>query len=141
MVGAARCGTRGWLAGGLAGPNCGCCSGWVRHLRTAGFTVRDTVAPTLEPIRRMLGTPEDLFSCHAGRIDGYVLEGHVPAAAIRRLLTERPTGIRGLAVPEMPIGSPGMKVPGQPDDIYDVIAFDGSQQRISFMRFQGERSL
>lgn len=122
-------------------PNCGCCSGWVRHLRTAGFTVRDIVAPTLEPIRRMLGTPVDLLSCHAGRIDGYVLEGHVPASAIRRLLAERPIGIRGLAVPEMPIGSPGMEVPGEPDDIYEVIAFDGSQQRIIFMRFQGGRAL
>lgn len=122
-------------------PNCSCCSGWVRHLRAAGFIVRDIVAPELAPIRQMLGIPADLLSCHAGRIDGYALEGHVPAAAIRRLLTERPIGVRGLAVPEMPIGSPGMEVPGQPDDIYEVIAFGSGQQRMTFMRFQGARTL
>src|SRR4051794_29578091 len=66
-------------------PNCGCCSGWVAHLRAEGFAVDDQVVPALGPVRRQLGTPSDLLSCHAGQIEGFALEGHVPAAAIRRL--------------------------------------------------------
>ena len=104
-------------------PNCGCCTGWVTHLRAEGFAVDDQVVRSVAPVRRRLGTPADLLSCHAGEVEGFVLEGHVPAAAIRRLLTERPAGVRGLAVPEMPIGSPGMEVPGTAPDSYDVIAF------------------
>jgi len=88
-------------------PNCGCCTGWVTHLRAEGFGVEDVVVRAVGPVRQRLGTPADLLSCHAGEVDGFVLEGHVPAAAIRRLLAERPPGVRGLAVPEMPIGSPG----------------------------------
>lgn len=119
-------------------PNCGCCSGWVGHLRAEGFAVVDQVVPSLAPVRRRLGTPADLLSCHAGEVEGFVLEGHVPAAAIRRLLAERPEGLRGLAVPEMPVGSPGMEVPGAPVDSYDVIAF-GSDPHQPFMRFNGPR--
>jgi hypothetical protein len=119
-------------------PNCGCCSGWVTHLRAEGFTVADQVVASVAPVRRRLGTPADLLSCHAGEVEGFVLEGHVPAAAIRRLLAERPEGVRGLAVPEMPIGSPGMEVPGAPVDSYDVIAF-GSGPHRPFMRFNGSR--
>jgi hypothetical protein len=70
--------------------------------------------------------------------EGFVLEGHVPALAIRRLLRERPAGIRGLAVPAMPIGAPGMEVPGQPEDSYEVIAFGEGPHR-PFMRFEGAR--
>jgi hypothetical protein len=117
-------------------PNCGCCSGWVTHLRAEGFAVTDQVVPSVSPVRRRLGTPADLLSCHAGEVEGFVLEGHVPAAAIRRLLAERPEGVRGLAVPEMPVGSPGMEVPGAPVDSYDVIAFGRGPHR-PFMRFNG----
>jgi len=117
-------------------PNCGCCAGWVAHLRAEGFAVADQVVPSVAPVRRRLGTPADLLSCHAGEVEGFVLEGHVPAAAIRRLLTERPAGVRGLAVPEMPVGSPGMEVPGARVDSYDVIAFGGDPHR-PFMRFNG----
>ncbi|WP_137127574.1 DUF411 domain-containing protein [Roseomonas sp. HF4] len=119
-------------------PNCGCCTGWVAHLRAEGFTVVDQVVPSVAPVRRRLGTPADLLSCHAGEVEGFVLEGHVPAIAIRRLLAERPAGVRGLAVPEMPVGSPGMEVPGAPVDSYDVIAF-GSGPHRSFMRFNGSQ--
>jgi hypothetical protein len=119
-------------------PNCSCCSGWVAHLRSEGFAVADQVVASVAPVRRRLGTPADLLSCHAGEVEGYALEGHVPAAAIRRLLTERPEGVRGLAVPEMPVGSPGMEVPGAPVDSYDVIAF-GSGAHRPFMRFHGSR--
>ncbi|GEM_PF-656223 len=111
-------------------PHCGCCLAWVEHLRAEGFAVEDRVVPSVAPFRRMLGTPADLLSCHAGRVEGMGLEGHVPALAIRRLLAARPAGVVGLAVPAMPIGSPGMEVPGQPPDTYDVIAWraDGSHQ-------------
>ena len=118
-------------------PNCGCCSGWVAHLRREGFAVEDRVVASVAPVRRMLGTPADLLSCHAARVAGLALEGHVPALAIRRLLAERPTGIVGPAVPAMPIGSPGMEVPGQPPDTYDVIAWRADGTHASFMRFVG----
>jgi hypothetical protein len=118
-------------------PNCGCCSNWVVHLRTAGFVVEDRVVTSVARFRRMLGTPANLLSCHAARIAGLGLEGHVPALAIRRLLAERPTGVVGLAVPAMPIGSPGMEVPGQPPDTYDVIGWRAYGTHEPFMRFVG----
>jgi hypothetical protein len=117
-------------------PNCGCCSGWIAHMRAAGFAIQDRVMPELGPVRRVLGTPPDLLSCHAARVDGLVLEGHVPAVAVRRALVERPPGVRGLAVPAMPVGSPGMEVPGHAPDEYDVIAFGDGAHR-PFMRFRG----
>ena len=117
-------------------PSCGCCTGWVAHLRAEGFTVDDQVTQALGAVRRRLGTPADLLSCHAGAAEGFAFEGHVPATAIRRLLAERPAGVRGLAVPEMPVGSPGMEVPGQPADSYDVIAFGEAPHR-PYMRFHG----
>lgn len=117
-------------------PSCGCCTGWVMHLRAEGFAVDDQVVRNLGPVRARLGTPSDLLSCHAGAAEGFAFEGHVPAAAIRRLLAERPAGVRGLAVPEMPLGSPGMEVPGQAPDTYDVMAF-GTGPHWPFMRFTG----
>ncbi|SDB21007.1 DUF411 domain-containing protein [Belnapia rosea] len=122
-------------------PSCGCCTGWVDHMRASGFDVEDNLVASAAPVRRMLGIPSDLLSCHAGLVVGYALEGHVPAQAVRRLLAERPAGVRGLAVPAMPTGSPGMEVPGQPDDTYDVVAFDGGAGRQVFMRFRGGRAV
>jgi hypothetical protein len=120
-------------------PNCDCCGGWVEHMRTAGFRVAQEAVPSVAPARRILGIPADLLSCHAAAVEGYALEGHVPAVAVKRLLAERPAGVRGLAVPGMPIGSPGMEAPGQRVDTYDVIAFaDGAAHRV-FMRFRGGR--
>lgn len=118
-------------------PTCGCCRGWVDHMRRAGFWMRETVVPSLDPVRAALGMPADLASCHLARVGGFVLEGHVPALAVRRLLAERPQGARGLSVPGMPVGSPGMEVPGQPAETYDVIAFDAGAGRRIFMRFRG----
>lgn len=122
-------------------PNCGCCSGWLAHMRAAGFQVLDNVVSSPAPARRMLGIPDDLLSCHAAQVGGFALEGHVPAAAVKRLLDERPAGVRGLAVPGMPIGSPGMEVAGQAPDTYDVIAFDRGKVRTTFMRFRGAEPL
>lgn len=120
-------------------PGCGCCGGWVAHMRKAGFAVTENLVPSVAPARRRLGIPADLLSCHAAQVQGFALEGHVPAVAVRRLLAERPAGVRGLAVPAMPTGSPGMEVPGHPDDTYDVIAFDEADGRRPFMRFRGGR--
>lgn len=98
--------------------SCGCCSAWVEHLRKAGFTVNTRDVPDTGVYRKKFGMPEALASCHSGQVAGYALEGHVPAAEIRRLLAERPKA-RGLAVPSMPLGSPGMEGPRQ--DPYDVL--------------------
>jgi hypothetical protein len=106
-------------------------------MRAAGFPIEDNVVRSVAAARRMLGTPSDLLSCHAALVGGYALEGHVPAAAVLRLLAQRPAGIRGLAVPGMPVGSPGMEVPGQAPDTYDVVAFDARGGRSVFMRFRG----
>lgn len=122
-------------------PSCGCCSGWVEHLRGEGFAVEDRVVPSVAPFRRMLGTPADLLSCHAGRVAGLALEGHVPALAIRRALSERPAGVVGLAVPAMPVGSPGMEVPGREPDTYDVIAWTADGRHRPFMRFVGAHAV
>lgn len=103
-------------------PTCGCCSLWVDHLRANGFEVRTTDLPDVVPVKVKHGVPDGMYSCHTGVVDGYAIEGHVPAAEIQRLLKERPS-VAGLAVPGMPIGSPGMEV-GTQVQPYDVMAFD-----------------
>jgi hypothetical protein len=114
-------------------PNCGCCSGWVEHLRGSGFSVAAVDTADLAAIKSQLGVPRELASCHTAQLDGYVIEGHVPAAAIRRLLAERPAAL-GLAVPGMPIGSPGME--GGTPQPYDVVLFS-AQATTVFARFLG----
>src|SRR5262245_37331396 len=89
-------------------PNCGCCSIWVEHLRKNGFEVTVQEPGNMVEIKRKLGVPTYLQSCHTAVIDGYTIEGHVPAAEIHRLLKERPNA-KGLTVPGMPLGSPGME--------------------------------
>lgn len=119
-------------------PNCGCCAGWVAHLRQEGFAVTDRIVPSVTPIRRMLGTPSDLLSCHAARIAGWLkIEGHVPALAIRRALAETPSGVVGLAVPAMPIGTPGMEVPGLEPEVYDVVAWRADGSHFAWLRMRG----
>jgi hypothetical protein len=107
-------------------PNCGCCQKWVEHLRKHAFevTVRDT--SDVSGAKRTGRVPERLHSCHTAFVGGYVVEGHVPAADIQRMLKEKPK-IAGIAVGGMPVGSPGMEV-GSRKDPYDVVAFtrDGS---------------
>ena len=89
-------------------PTCGCCTKWIDHLREAGFNVEATDMPDLSSLKAMNGISIELSSCHTAIVEGYVLEGHVPASDVRRLLAERPK-IAGLAVPGMPMGSPGME--------------------------------
>jgi len=118
-------------------PSCGCCAGWVAHLRAEGFAVTDRVVSAIGPYRQVLGTPASLLSCHAARVAGLGLEGHVPALAIRRLLAERPEGVVGLAVPGMPIGTPGMEVPGREPEIYEVMAWRRDGTHLPWMRMRG----
>ena len=114
-------------------PDCGCCAGWVQHVKDAGFAVTVEETTDLQPVKKRLGVPADLAACHTAEVGGYVLEGHVPAAAVRLLLEKRPTAI-GLAVPGMPAGSPGME--GGAPRRYDVVLF-GATGRQSFMHFVG----
>ena len=119
-------------------PNCDCCGQWAEHLRTSGFPVALQDTKELNRVKARLGVPSDLAACHTAQVDGYVIEGHVPASAIRRLLAQRPAAV-GLAVAGMPVGSPGMEVPGTPPDEYDVILFGG--QRRVFARFRGHSEI
>ncbi len=91
-------------------PNCGCCVKWIDHLREAGFEVVAHDTGRVDAVRAKLGMPERYASCHSATVDGYAIEGHVPAADIKRLIEERPMA-KGLAVPGMPVGSPGMEGP------------------------------
>jgi hypothetical protein len=106
-------------------PTCGCCTEWVGHLRRHGFRVKTEDLSDLSRMKRRHGVPAELQSCHTALVGGYVVEGHVPADLIERLLRERPKVV-GLAVPGMPVGSPGMEVPGVPAAPYRVLTFDRS---------------
>ncbi len=110
-------------------PGCGCCKDWIAHLQQNGFSVIAHDVPDTAPYRTRYGVPKDLASCHTGVIEGYALEGHVPATEIRRMLAERPQA-RGLSVPGMPVGTPGMEVEGTRRDAFDVVLFadDGSRK-------------
>lgn len=118
-------------------PNCGCCGAWVNHIREAGFPVELIESAAVDRLKARLGVPQALASCHTAEVGGYVIEGHVPAAAIKRLLSEKPQAT-GLAVPGMPVGSPGMEVEGVEDDTYEVVLFGPAGQR-SFARYRGSR--
>lgn len=113
-------------------PTCGCCKDWVIHLRKEGFNVVANDVPDTAPIRQKLGLPAKFGSCHTAQVGGYVIEGHVPASEVKRLLREKPAAI-GLAVPGMPVGSPGMEMKGDMlgvRDAYDVmlVTRDGSSR-------------
>jgi len=102
-------------------PNCGCCKDWVKHLEANGFAVKINENGN-DAMRAKLGMPQKLASCHTALVGGYAIEGHVPAADIRRLLKDKPQAI-GLSVPGMPVGSPGMDDPvyGKRRDPFDVL--------------------
>jgi len=104
-------------------PTCGCCANWVKHLQANGFATRVTDLQNLSEVKAKHNIPGPAQSCHTAVVGGYVLEGHVPAADVRRLLKERPA-VLGIAVPGMPIGSPGMEVPNVKPQPYNVMSFD-----------------
>lgn len=108
-------------------PSCGCCSKWVEHLQANGFIVKTTDRADLAELKAKHRVPQKVQSCHMALVGGYVVEGHVPAENVKRLLKERP-GIVGIAVPGMPIGSPGMEVAGMKAQPFDVISFDKAGQ-------------
>lgn len=112
-------------------PNCGCCTKWIEHLIKHGFRVKDNKSDAMSEVKRGLGVPESLESCHTGVVNGYVIEGHVPAADIQRLLKAKPK-VAGLAVPGMPMGSPGME--GPRTDRYDVVSFDKTGKTAVFAK-------
>lgn len=120
-------------------PSCGCCGAWVEHVRSAGLKVDVIESGDVNRVKARLGVPKDLASCHTAEIGGYVVEGHVPAAEIKRLLTERPQAA-GLAVAGMPMGSPGMEMDGMAPETYAVILF-GPAGRRTFARYEGGRAL
>ena len=115
-------------------PDCDCCLAWAKHVRDAGFAVVIRETADLQAIRVRRRIPDKLAACHTADIDGFVVEGHVPAAEIIRLLAERPRAL-GLAVPGMPTGAPGMEVPGAPPDTYQVVLFGSGQD--TFARYKG----
>ena len=112
-------------------PTCGCCNAWIDHLEDNGFSVIKKDLRDTSPIKAAHGVTPGLASCHTALVDGYVVEGHVPAADIRRLLSERPA-VKGLTVPGMPMGSPGMEGPRK--DPYNVLTFDGQGRTTVFSR-------
>ncbi|MCP4559229.1 MAG: DUF411 domain-containing protein [Bosea sp.] len=147
MLGTAQAFTAIVLAGPLAAtetlprmtvtrdPSCGCCGNWVEHIKSAGFPVDVIQVDDVLPLKTRLGVPEALMSCHTAEIGGYVIEGHVPAEAVKRLLIERPKAI-GIAVPGMPVGSPGMEVSGQTPQPYEIAIFSAGKQHV-FARYRG----
>lgn len=119
-------------------PGCGCCHLWVEHLEATGrFRAAMADEADMPGHKRSLGVPAELASCHTGVVDGLVFEGHVPAAEILKLLAERPEGVIGLAVPGMPLGSPGMETPDGRTQAYSVYAFEADGTRSEFARYEG----
>jgi len=113
-------------------PTCGCCSKWVSHLQDNGFEVEAIDKNDMNSVKQGAGIPRKLASCHTAMIGGYIIEGHVPAADIKRLLEERPD-VAGLTVPGMPMGSPGME--GHRKDNYEVLTFTRSGETKVFSRY------
>jgi hypothetical protein len=105
-------------------PTCGCCGKWIDHMKAAGFQVKVVDMDDLTEIKQASGVPMKLRTCHTAVVSGYAVEGHVPADVVKKLLAEKPAAT-GIAVPGMPIGSPGMEV-GNQKDAYEVILFDKS---------------
>ena len=114
---------------------CGCCGKWVEHLKAKGFAPRVTDVPSTAEYRLQYGVPDRLQSCHTATVGGYTIEGHVPAADIHRLLKQRPKA-KGLAVPGMPMGSPGME--GARSDAYSVLLFKADGTSSVFQKYPGD---
>jgi len=111
---------------------CSCCAGWAERFEAAGFATKVQEVDDVGAVRAAAGVPADLGGCHTSKVAGYVIEGHVPVAAVQRLLAERPT-ILGLAVPGMPLDSPGMEIEGEKAEPYEVTAFAANGSRSVFM--------
>lgn len=117
-------------------PTCGCCGKWIKHLKDNGFNVDDIVSEDVASVKERYGVPKELVSCHTAIVDGYVVEGHVPADDIKTLLKTRPR-IAGISVPGMPMGTPGMEM-GVKKDPFKVISFD-KQRRFKVFNSYGNK--
>ena len=115
-------------------PACTCCGAWMKHLQSQGFTVKNVPTADMITFKQKQGVTDDLASCHTAIIDGYVVEGHVPSDDIKRLLAQKPSNIRGIAVPGMPVGTPGMEM-GNKKDSYSVVSFDKKGQTKVFKQY------
>lgn len=118
-------------------PTCGCCAEWVTHLRDNGFPVNVEEEVNVQPVKQRLGVPRTLASCHTAVVEDYVVEGHVPAADIKRLLRDQPS-LHGLSVPGMPVGSPGMEQ-GDYVEPYAVVGFNPQGDTTVVARYGPER--
>ncbi|MGL5445948.1 MAG: DUF411 domain-containing protein [Rhabdaerophilum sp.] len=121
-------------------PTCGCCGAWANYLRRAGFAVTIVNEDNLAPMKLRAGVPTSLQSCHTAFIQGYVVEGHVPIEAIEKMLALSPP-ILGIAVPDMPGGSPGMEVLGMKPDPFKVISFAKGGEQSVFLDYPNGFSL
>ena len=110
-------------------PNCGCCTAWITHLQASGFKVLAVDVPDTASIRKDMNMPVSLGSCHTAVVEDYVIEGHVPAKDIRRLLKERPRAL-GLSVPGMPIGSPGMEMDAKKNPYKVLLVLENGSSRV-----------
>lgn len=117
---------------------CGCCAIWARHMSAAGFAVETIDVPDVDRIKTQLGVPPRLATCHTAEVGGYLVEGHVPAVVVKRLLAEKPAG-RGVAVPGMPVGSPGME--GGTPEPYAVLLFGAAGDISVFARCRGDQEV
>ena len=115
-------------------PSCGCCGKWIDHLREHGFQVDEQVTEDMDTIKQQYGIPEEMASCHTAIANGYAIEGHVPAADVQRLLTEQPA-VAGIAVPGMPMGSPGMDM-GETQEAFTVFSFDEAGTATAFQEYK-----
>jgi hypothetical protein len=108
-----------------ATPSCGCCKGWMEHMRENGYTVKEVYQDDLTEIRQAHKLPREMTSCHMGIVDGFAIEGHVPASVVNRLLAEKPP-VLGVSAPGMPAGSPGMEMEDGSKPPYEVFTWDAS---------------
>lgn len=116
-------------------PTCGCCGKWIEHVKQNHFVIKDIVSDDMQAIKKKYGVPDQLASCHTAIVDGYVIEGHVPAADIQKLLDTKPKVV-GISAPGMPMGSPGMEMGGRADD-FDVVSFDSAGNVQVFAEHKG----
>ncbi|MGF2036562.1 MAG: DUF411 domain-containing protein [Nostoc sp. CmiVER01] len=114
-------------------PDCNCCGGWINHLKAQGFQITDFSTPDIETVKQKFNVPDNLSSCHTAIVNGYVIEGHVPADDIKRLLQEKPN-VTGLSVPQMPVGTPGMEM-GDRKDSFSVLSFDSKDSVAVFNEY------
>lgn len=115
--------------------NCQCCHHWIVHLQNHGFDVIDQLSNNMTAIKQQLGLPAQMASCHTAVVGDYLIEGHVPADDIKQLLQDQPTDIKGLSVPQMPVGTPGMEMANRKDN-FVVFSFNDTQDLEVYNAYQ-----